>query len=188
MTGFESKRQAAQAKLDDDADTLSIVYQRGFADGKRAAQPEQEPVSGCACRWDHEDNRVVTCERHQGWLDVIEEWADRAREAEAKLKAAPEQPEQEPVAWVDGSSEWKDWCGRWFGPDADDDYLAKAVFDLPPMAQKFRYTALEQPEQRKPLTDDEINGIAKNYALTNPTTPLHFARAIEAAHNIKEGT
>jgi hypothetical protein len=42
--------------------------------------------------------------------------------------------------------------------------------------------------QRKPLTDDEINGIAKNYALTNPTTPLHFARAIEAAHNIKEGT
>jgi len=30
------------------------------------------------------------------------------------------------------------------------------------------------------LTEEEINGIAKNYALTNPTTPLHFARAIEA--------
>jgi hypothetical protein len=46
MTGFESKRQAAQAKLDDEADTLTIVYQRGFADGKRAAQLEQqaEPV------------------------------------------------------------------------------------------------------------------------------------------------
>jgi hypothetical protein len=38
MTGFDSKRSAAQAKLDDDADTLTIVYQRGFADGKRAAQ------------------------------------------------------------------------------------------------------------------------------------------------------
>lgn len=38
MTGFDSKRQAAQAKLDDDADTLTIVYQRGFADGKKAAQ------------------------------------------------------------------------------------------------------------------------------------------------------
>jgi len=38
MTGFESKRQAAQAKLDDEADTLTIVYQRGFADGKRSAQ------------------------------------------------------------------------------------------------------------------------------------------------------
>jgi hypothetical protein len=38
MTGFESKRSAAQDKLDDDADTLTIVYQRGFADGKRSAQ------------------------------------------------------------------------------------------------------------------------------------------------------
>jgi hypothetical protein len=53
------------------------------------------PVYGCACRWDHDDKRVVTCERHQGWLDVIAEWADRAREAEAKLreKNTPEQPD-----------------------------------------------------------------------------------------------
>jgi hypothetical protein len=44
MTGFDSKRRMAQAKLDEDddtqsqADTLLIVYQRGFADGKRSAQ------------------------------------------------------------------------------------------------------------------------------------------------------
>lgn len=38
--------------------------------------------------------------------------------------------------------------------------------------------------KRKPLTDEEIKEIAKNYALNNPTTPLHFARAIEAAHGI----
>jgi len=63
-------------------------------------QPEHE---GCACRWDGDDNRVVTCERHQGWLDVIAEWADRAREAEAKLKATPlAAPVQEPVAWNSG--------------------------------------------------------------------------------------
>ena len=43
MTGFDSKRQAAQAKLDDDADTLTIVYQQGFADGKRSAQ--RKPLS-----------------------------------------------------------------------------------------------------------------------------------------------
>ena len=30
------------------------------------------------------------------------------------------------------------------------------------------------------LTDEEINDIAKNYALNNPTTALHFAKAIEA--------
>jgi len=45
MTGFESKRRAAQDKLDDEPDTLLIVYQRGFADGKKAAQPAQEPVA-----------------------------------------------------------------------------------------------------------------------------------------------
>ena len=44
MTGFNSKRKMSQAKLDDDddtqvyADTLLIVYQRGYADGKRSAQ------------------------------------------------------------------------------------------------------------------------------------------------------
>ena len=38
MTGFESKRQMAQDKLTDESDTLTIVYQRGFADGKKAAQ------------------------------------------------------------------------------------------------------------------------------------------------------
>jgi hypothetical protein len=46
MTGFDSKRKMAKDKLDDDddddtqvyADTLTIVYQRGFADGKKAAQ------------------------------------------------------------------------------------------------------------------------------------------------------
>jgi len=46
MTGFNSKRKMALAKLPDDddtqmyeeADTLTVVYQRGFADGKAAAQ------------------------------------------------------------------------------------------------------------------------------------------------------
>lgn len=44
MTGFESKRQMAQDKQVY-ADTLLIVYQRGFADGKKAAQPEQQAES-----------------------------------------------------------------------------------------------------------------------------------------------
>ena len=49
MTGFNSKRQMSQAKLDDDddtqvyADTLLLVYQRGFADGKRSA--ERKPLT-----------------------------------------------------------------------------------------------------------------------------------------------
>ena len=56
MTGYESKRAAAQAKLDDDDtqvyqdhdDALTIAYQSGYYDGKKAAQPEEKklhPVS-----------------------------------------------------------------------------------------------------------------------------------------------
>ena len=49
MTGFDSKRQAAKAKMNEDddtqvyADTLLIVYQRGYADGKQAA--ERKPLT-----------------------------------------------------------------------------------------------------------------------------------------------
>ena len=43
MTGFDSKRQMAQDKLNDEADTLTIVYQQGFADGKGSA--ERKPLT-----------------------------------------------------------------------------------------------------------------------------------------------
>ena len=43
MTGFKSKRQMAQDKLDDETDRLTIVYQLGFADGKRSA--ERKPLT-----------------------------------------------------------------------------------------------------------------------------------------------
>jgi hypothetical protein len=79
MTGFESKRQAAQDKLQDDADTLTIVYQRGFADGKRAAQRkplterEIELIDGMievqrdhAKRCDNIENRTMA-DKQKGW-------------------------------------------------------------------------------------------------------------------------
>jgi hypothetical protein len=40
--------------------------------------------------------------------------------------------------------------------------------------------------QRKPLTDAEIQSIHDTYY--RPMGPQEFARAVEAAHNIKEGT
>ena len=61
MTGFDSKRKAASAKLNDDDDAqvyiaqyesaLTIAYQSGYYDGKKAAQPAQEPVATIAVRW-----------------------------------------------------------------------------------------------------------------------------------------
>ena len=53
-----------------------------------APQPAQGEPTGCACRWDEDDNRVATCARHQGWLDVVGEWYERAKAAEAALQSA----------------------------------------------------------------------------------------------------
>ena len=68
-----------------------MEYLKSEIDAAQIAQPKAEPVQephkGCACRWDADDNRVATCVRHQGWLDVVQEWADRAKAAEA---AAPQ--------------------------------------------------------------------------------------------------
>ena len=77
------------------------------------------------------------------------------------------QPEQEPVAWYDiehGEAEtvWNKqrppWEGRW-----------KPLYTTPP--------------QRKPLTDEQINEVLDSMKLL---VPSRIARAIEAAHGIKE--
>ncbi len=81
MTGFESKRQMAQAKVRDDADTqvyevyadtLLIVYQRGFADGKKVAQ---RPWVGLT------DEEIDSCWYQSGGVTP-----GFARTVEAKLK------------------------------------------------------------------------------------------------------
>lgn len=42
------------------------------------------------------------------------------------------------------------------------------------------------PPQRKPLTDEQIVLIVGECAASHQHTDIHFARAIEAAHGIKE--
>ena len=60
MTGYNSKRSAAQDKLTDEADTLLIVYQQGFADGKRSAQRKPLTIDELQRVLDHcEDNRIA---------------------------------------------------------------------------------------------------------------------------------
>jgi hypothetical protein len=45
--GFQAKRQMAADKMQDENDMLTIAYQSGYYDGKKAvlAQPAQEPVA-----------------------------------------------------------------------------------------------------------------------------------------------
>jgi hypothetical protein len=99
MTGYPSKRAAAQDKMEDDDtqvyqdhdDTLTIAYQSGYYDGKKAAQPAQEPPQYSFKAYWAEDGRigVVGCIiRPDGGPHIMEEFID------------PPQPAQEPVAWV----------------------------------------------------------------------------------------
>ena len=80
------------------------------------------------------------------------------------IKEALAQPEQEPVAWTEK--------------------VGGIGFKEPMPNANYKVTATIVP-QRKPLTDEQIDGIAskfypRSYGLDE------FARAIEAAHGIKE--
>jgi hypothetical protein len=96
MTGFVSKRQAAQAKLDDDdaqgyvaeyEAALLTAYQSGFADGKKAPQPEQE----VSCRFCHDKRGCWTWQCYScGEIDDVQQPPPAA------------QPEQEPTGYWDG--------------------------------------------------------------------------------------
>jgi len=72
MTGFNSKRQMAQDKLTDEADTLTIVYQRGFADGKRSA--ERKPLTDEEIQkiWDGAAGAIPGWSRHIAYGQAIE--------------------------------------------------------------------------------------------------------------------
>ena len=97
-----------------------------------------------------------------------------------------EEPEQEPK------------CGaiiEVFGKDWRLEYLSLPVGKHKLYTQQYTYTA---PPQRKPLTDEEITdavrdaGLDWHYAWTlsdeESSRLTKFARAIEAAHGIKENT
>jgi len=90
------------------------------------------------------------------------------------LRKALEQPEQEPVASIyisqSGEREFDDWkCKLPIGRNL--------LYTTPPAAQ------------RKPLTATIIVNMMPSQIPSEYDGPLmEFARAIEAAHNIKEGT
>ena len=102
--------------LKDEADSMSPIAREAgdkravLAEALAALDTAQPALSGCACRWDAEGNRITTCTRHQGWLDVVQEWADRARVAEAKL-AQPPAPSEAAREYMTGYSDAKEWAG-----------------------------------------------------------------------------
>ena len=104
-------------------------------------------------------------------VDMAELLAHRAITA---IKEALAQPEQEPVTWrykivdVFGRPAWT---------------LKTPKSDTRVLESQPLYTT---PPQRKPLTDEEIILIVADCASSHQHTDIHFARAIERAHGIKE--
>lgn len=90
----------------------------------------------------------------------------------ATLRERLAQPEQAPVAWL-----YRDAWGT----------MKLSQVTPPPVGAFPVYTA---PPQRKPLTDEEISDLWCKVSNTDfVTADTHvFARAIEAAHGIKENT
>ena len=85
MTGYESKRAAARDKLDDDDtqvyqdhdDALTIAYQSGYYDGKKAAA--QEPIKySFKAHWEEDGciGVVAAIERLDGGVHLLKDTID----------------------------------------------------------------------------------------------------------------
>jgi len=150
MTGFESKRQAAKAKLYAAADTLSIVYQRGFADGKKAAQPEQQAESVAYDKT--ELNRFVQDlydqkmqEGKHGHYETLFHVVHQAIKKVAPPAAQPEQ-QAEPVAWITPDGEG--WRIRFSPPTIGVPLGWDALYTAAPAAQR-PWQGLTDEDRRK---------------------------------------
>jgi len=95
---------------------------------------------------------------------------DGYKAIKALEEALAKQEQSEPVAWELGAEVY------WGNSPEMSDYVRKEGTPL--------YTT-PQPPQRKPLTDEEIGAILEGVNAYG-TRLYTFARAIEAAHGIKE--
>ena len=163
MTGYKSKRAAAQDKLDDDDtqvyqdhdDALTIAYQSGYYDGKKAAHLAQEPVA-YLCKPDQ-----------HGLFD--RPTPDKACEDCFPVYAAPPQPAQKPVAWLYIEPE-----NPYLNVHYDDVDVSQFPYDewFPVYKSKPQRTWVG-------LTDEEINTAWKKWIGTERANKS-YTKAIEA--------
>ena len=111
MTGYESKRAAAQDKLVDD-DALTIAYQSGYYDGKKAAQPAQNKLIQDAFDEWWDSNRKTLSPSNPCMTDSFEYWAWEGWHAALELTSTKceVQPAQEPVAHCEAGPEFCPVC------------------------------------------------------------------------------
>ena len=94
---------------------------------------------------------------------------ERVEQAITAIKEALAQPEQEPLAWIStGPASMIHWTAD--KPAYGDDWVP--LYTTPP--------------QRKPLTDEDVERIVREARVGEHGIGYTIARAIEAAHDIKE--
>ena len=136
-----------------------------------------------------------------GWQPT-EEAMDYRDNAITAIKEALAQPEQEPVAW-EGGEGWESLAWELCADENGEDSCNELIWEGGPIPEPWgdrwmkyeeeakRLIALVQkhttPPQRKPLTEQEIGAILEDINAFG-TRLYTFARAIEAAHGIKENT
>lgn len=129
-------------------------------------EPSQQT---CNCRWEGE-TQVQQCTLHEAHVDAIHEWAERAKIAEAVLeKLLNEREKQKPEVWM----------------DANDDVFFTEADAYKTGITPIRGLYTSPPPQRKPLTDEQREEIAKGWRGRNWTVG-DIIDATEAAHGIKE--
>lgn len=146
----------------------------------RVAQPEQEPVAYIKAA---ELEELKHCNGMSLWAENAAVHTDDSISKQLlpsghvpvyTTPPQPKEPEQEPVAY--------------FNPQVKGGfYWAKPTKITAPVTVNVEPMPLyTTPPQRKPLTDEQIFVIKHNWITTPFVNHLDFARAIEAAHGIKE--
>ena len=188
LQGLEAlcKLAAAQDKLLDDDDTLTIAYQSGYYDGKKAAQPaqpapeqpapeQQEPhaLQGLAAYLRCEAGGVFVGSPNH---DTLLQWA-------REVDAAKAQPAQEPVAHCEVGPEFCPVCRaetRSLALAAAVGYIQR---NTPPLVSDEICMALATPPQRPwvGLTDEEVLQIREKLQVVEGISLLeNLTKAIEA--------
>jgi hypothetical protein len=78
---------------------------------------------------------------------ITKEWCEKMAKAEIESDGNIQAGADVPWQWAPGPDEFKAWCSSYFGPDSDESYIAEAIFNLPTMAQKFKWRVAQAPVQ-----------------------------------------
>ena len=163
MTGYESKRAAAQDKLDSmEREALKLAL---------------EALEQTLQTLDDENSKPGGAIADTIWHSEHETLFDYLGSEITAIKEALAQPKKEPLEYWNAVEGWVK------VDEVREHFDSVGCGTIYKTAGEDRVPLYTTPPQRQPLTDEQIEDIAAKTMF-----PINFARAIEAAHGIKENT